>query len=121
MEDQFVGTGKTRLVSVGFMRRFDPGYTHMKASIEAREHGAPLLLHCTSRGMSAPVSMTSEMSIKGSAVHEFDIVPWLLGDLYCRSELVRPRAPWVCDRPGRPASNAAAPCRRRRRLSGLPP
>jgi myo-inositol 2-dehydrogenase / D-chiro-inositol 1-dehydrogenase len=92
-EDGFVGAGSNRLVSVGFMRRFDPGYTQMKASIEARENGAPLLLHCTSRGVSAGAGTTSEMSIKGSAVHEFDIVPWLLGDPIADVSWYTPRPP----------------------------
>jgi myo-inositol 2-dehydrogenase/D-chiro-inositol 1-dehydrogenase len=67
------------LVSVGFMRRFDPVYVELKAAIDAAPHGAPLLLHCTSRGVSAAPGTTSEYSVTGAAIHELDIVPWLLG------------------------------------------
>jgi myo-inositol 2-dehydrogenase / D-chiro-inositol 1-dehydrogenase len=67
------------LVSVGFMRRFDPSYLELKAELEAGTFGAPLLLHCVSRGVSAAPGTTSEYSITGAAIHEFDCVPWLLG------------------------------------------
>jgi myo-inositol 2-dehydrogenase/D-chiro-inositol 1-dehydrogenase len=67
------------LVSVGFMRRFDPVYVELKAALDGGTVGAPLVLHCTSRGVSAAPTTTSEYSVTGAAIHEFDIVPWLLG------------------------------------------
>lgn len=67
------------LISVGFMRRFDPAYVELKAAIGSAAHGRPLLLHCTSRGVSAGPATTSEYSVTGAAIHEFDAVPWLLG------------------------------------------
>ena len=67
------------LLSVGFMRRFDPVYVELKQQLDRGAHGAPLLLHCTSRGVSAAPTTTSEYSITGAAIHELDIVPWLLG------------------------------------------
>lgn len=79
-EDEMVATGQRRLISMGFMRRFDPGYVRVKASIDARTYGSPLLVHCTSRGVNRPPGATSELAIRSSAVHEFDIVPWLLSD-----------------------------------------
>jgi myo-inositol 2-dehydrogenase/D-chiro-inositol 1-dehydrogenase len=72
-----VGEG-VPLVSVGFMRRFDPGYTEMRDRLRSGAVGTPVLVHCVSRGLAAP-NATSELSITGSAVHEFDTVPWLLG------------------------------------------
>ena len=52
-----------RLVQVGFMRRFDPGYLAMKRALDARELGEPLLLHCTHRNRSAPPFFSSESPI----------------------------------------------------------
>jgi len=66
------------LVSLGFMRRFDPGYTQLKAAIETRSIGRPLLLHCVSRGVSSAPGTTTESSVTNSLVHELDVVPWLL-------------------------------------------
>jgi predicted dehydrogenase len=75
-EREVVGEG-VPLVSVGFMRRFDPGYLEMKNRLRSGAVGTPVLLHCVSRGVAAPHA-TSALSITGSAVHEFDTVPWLL-------------------------------------------
>lgn len=67
-----------RLISLGFMRRFDPAYTELRDAIADSVCGAPLLLHCVSRGVLSAPGATDELSITGSAVHEFDTVPWLL-------------------------------------------
>jgi myo-inositol 2-dehydrogenase / D-chiro-inositol 1-dehydrogenase len=73
-----VGAGGPPLVSVGFMRRFDPGYLELKAALGGGACGTPLLLHCVSRGVSSGPGSTSESSVTGSAIHELDTVPWLL-------------------------------------------
>ncbi|MFF5360648.1 Gfo/Idh/MocA family oxidoreductase [Streptomyces scabiei] len=67
-----------RAISLGFMRRFDPAYRDLKDAVAAGVCGAPLLLRCVSRGVSSAPGATDELSITGSAVHEFDTVPWLL-------------------------------------------
>lgn len=66
------------LVSVGFMRRFDPGYVQLKAALQADRVGPAVVVHGYSRGVSSAPGATSELSITGSAIHEFDCVPWLL-------------------------------------------
>jgi myo-inositol 2-dehydrogenase / D-chiro-inositol 1-dehydrogenase len=78
-EQEVVGAGGPGLVSVGFMRRFDPGYVELKAALEAGVCGTPLLVHCVSRGVGSGPGATSESSVTGSAIHELDVVPWLLG------------------------------------------
>jgi myo-inositol 2-dehydrogenase / D-chiro-inositol 1-dehydrogenase len=69
-----------RLVSVGFMRRYDPGYLELKATLDSGRIGAPLLLHCVHRNPTAPAGQPSSMLITGSAVHEIDAARWLLGE-----------------------------------------
>ncbi|MFJ3798419.1 Gfo/Idh/MocA family oxidoreductase [Streptomyces sp. NPDC090088] len=66
------------LVSLGFMRRFDPGYADLRAALAAGAAGVPLLVHCVSRGVTSAPGATDEFSVTGSAIHEFDTVPWLL-------------------------------------------
>ncbi|MEU6557529.1 Gfo/Idh/MocA family oxidoreductase [Streptomyces sp. NPDC046915] len=61
------------------MRRFDPAYVELRQALAAGACGAPLLLHCVSRGVSSAPGATDEFSVTGSAIHEFDTVPWLLG------------------------------------------
>jgi myo-inositol 2-dehydrogenase/D-chiro-inositol 1-dehydrogenase len=70
--------GGPGLISLGFMRRFDPGYRELKSALDAGECGTPLLVHCVSRGVSSAPGATDESSVTGSAIHEFDTVPWLL-------------------------------------------
>jgi len=71
--------GGAPLVSVGFMRRFDPGYTEMKAALEGGACGAVRVAHCVSRGVTSGLGATNEVSITQAAIHEFDVMPWLLG------------------------------------------
>ncbi len=67
-----------RLVQVGYMRRFDPGYADMKAACQSGDMGKALMLHCIHRNVSAPDWFTAGMAITNSAVHEIDIARWLL-------------------------------------------
>lgn len=67
-----------RLIQVGYMRRFDPGYLAMKAALTAGEIGAAKLLHNTHRNASAPAWFVGAMPITNSFVHEADITRWLL-------------------------------------------
>jgi myo-inositol 2-dehydrogenase/D-chiro-inositol 1-dehydrogenase len=73
-----IGDTGAALLSLGFMRRFDPGYVALRTAIDDRTVGALVLVHNVSRGVSAGPGATSESSVTGSAVHEFDVVPWLL-------------------------------------------
>lgn len=68
-----------RLVTVGFMRRFDPGYVEMQAARLAGTVGTPVLLHNIHRNVSAPDWFTGAMAVTNALVHEIDISRWLLG------------------------------------------
>lgn len=69
-----------RLVTVGFMRRFDPGYRELRQALRDGSIGVPLVLHCTHRTTSSAPAPSPAALITSSAVHEFDIVRWLLGE-----------------------------------------
>lgn len=81
-----------RLVLVGFMRRFDPGYTALKARLDAGEVGEALVVHCAHRNPIAPPTFTSESIITDSIVHEIDTIRWLLGEEIVRTTVFAPRA-----------------------------
>lgn len=86
------------LISVGFMRRFDPGYVELRHLITNGDLGVPLLVHSTGRGVSASVG-SDELTITGSAIHDLDIVPWLLGaPIVEASWHAARRSPGVTDR-----------------------
>jgi len=79
--DAEVTAGK-RLIMLGFMRRFDPGYVALKADLDAGQVGDALVVHNTHRNAYAPYGLDTRLSINNSAVHEVDINRWLLGEDY---------------------------------------
>ena len=96
-EQAVVGDGPA-LVSVGFMRRFDPGYVELRAAVDAEALGVPLMVHSVGRGVSAPPG-TNELTVTGSAIHDFDVVPWLLSSPVVAASWLAPRpSPEVGDR-----------------------
>lgn len=80
-----------RIVQVGFMRRFDPGYVALKEVIKSGKIGEPLMVHACHRNMTHASNMTSDMSIKNSGIHEIDVLRWLLEDDYESGQVVLPR------------------------------
>jgi myo-inositol 2-dehydrogenase/D-chiro-inositol 1-dehydrogenase len=79
------------LVTVGYMRRFDPGYVEMKRRLDDGKLGAALVMHCIHRNVAAPSFMTGPMLITNSAVHEIDIARFVLGQEVKRVTVVTPR------------------------------
>lgn len=77
------------LVSVGFMRRFDPAYREMKDALDAGRVGAPLLIHCVHRNREAPHWFDGSMMITNAMVHEIDICRWLLDTEYTSARLTQ--------------------------------
>jgi myo-inositol 2-dehydrogenase/D-chiro-inositol 1-dehydrogenase len=80
-----------RLVQVGYMRRYDPGYRALKAVVDSGDIGAPLVVHCAHRNPSVPGHYTREMAISDTAVHEIDVVRWLLGEEIVATTVLAPR------------------------------
>lgn len=84
--------GGRKLVQVGFMRRYDPGYRELKKAVEGGKYGAPLMLHCAHRNYSVPETFTSHMSICNSLIHEIDVLRWLIGEDYEWVDVVIPKS-----------------------------
>ncbi|MGI6153511.1 MAG: Gfo/Idh/MocA family protein [Christensenellaceae bacterium] len=86
-----------KLVQVGFMRRYDKGYRMLKEAIDSGKLGAPLMAHCTHRNMSLSPPYytasfyTSGMHITTCAIHEIDVMRWLLDDEYTSAQVIFPR------------------------------
>ena len=80
-----------RLITMGFMRRFDPGYVQLKQQLDSGAVGPALLLHCIHRNQSASPEQTSAMSLTNSVVHEIDINRWLLGEEYASAQIITGR------------------------------
>jgi myo-inositol 2-dehydrogenase / D-chiro-inositol 1-dehydrogenase len=80
------------LIQVGFMRRFDPEYQHLKALIDGGELGQPLVMHCVHRNPAVPPSFNSAMVVKDSLVHEVDVTRFLFSEEIASVQIVRPAA-----------------------------
>ncbi|MHA6523483.1 Gfo/Idh/MocA family protein [Tessaracoccus sp. G1721] len=81
-----------KLVTVGYMRRFDKGYQQMRAAVEAGDWGYPTLVHCRHRNPSVPENYTTRNMIDDTASHEIDICRYLLGEEIVRIRIDTPRA-----------------------------
>jgi len=67
------------IVGIGFMRRFDRPYQQLKQELQSGKYGKVLQIRCTSRNVSSPTA-TSSMLLTNVAVHEIDIIRWLLNE-----------------------------------------
>ena len=85
--------GGRRLLQLGFMRRFDPGFVALREAVLGGEVGAPRAVHCLHRNVEAHPSATSDGVLVNSAIHEFDCVPWLLDDRVAAVTVFAPRVP----------------------------
>jgi myo-inositol 2-dehydrogenase/D-chiro-inositol 1-dehydrogenase len=81
----------SRLVQVGFNRRYDPAHRALKQAVDGGAIGAPLLVHCAHRNASVPPHYTRDMSIADTAVHEIDELRWLLGTEIVAAQVFTPR------------------------------
>ena len=70
----------SRLVQVGYMRRYDEAYRAMKATITSGDIGAPLMFHSGHRNPNVPPHYTSDMIINDTCVHDVDVARFLLDD-----------------------------------------
>jgi myo-inositol 2-dehydrogenase/D-chiro-inositol 1-dehydrogenase len=85
-----VAHGK-RLVTVGYMRRYDPGYVQVRAALASGAIGTPLILHNVHRNAALPDEFTSRMSMTESMIHEVDVIRWLLDDEIGSVQVVTPK------------------------------
>jgi len=88
--DAEVAAGR-RLVMVGFMRRYDAGYQAMKDILGSGDIGAPLLFHSAHRNPAVPPSVTSDMVVVDTCVHDIDTARWLLDTEVAAVQVLRPR------------------------------
>jgi len=80
-----------KLVTVGFMRRFDRSYREMKALLDSGELGETLMIHCAHRNPTVPESYTWDMAINDTAIHEIDTTRWLLGEEFVSARVDKPK------------------------------
>ena len=85
-----IAAGK-KLVTVGFMRRFDNSYREMKQILDSGEVGEALMVHCAHRNPTVPDFYTWDMAINDTAIHEIDTMRWLLGEEFVSARVDKPK------------------------------
>jgi len=81
-------------VQVGFMRRYDPSYAAMKATLDSGELGQALMMHNFHRNVESPGPwFTGAMAITNSAPHEFDAARFVLEADYAAITAFQPARP----------------------------
>ncbi|WP_129788319.1 Gfo/Idh/MocA family protein [Promicromonospora panici] len=88
--DAEVAAGR-KLVTVGFMRRFDRSYNEMKQVLASGELGEALIVHNRHRNPTAPETYTATMAITDTAIHEIDTMRWLLDEEIVEVRVDKPK------------------------------
>ena len=79
------------LIQLGFMRRYDKGYQQIKEALATGEYGEPLILHCTHRNPEVGTNYNTPMAVHDTAIHEIDVLHWLVDDEYESAQVVMPK------------------------------
>ena len=88
--DAEMASGK-HLVQVGFMRRYDRGYRQVKEMIDSGKFGAPMVIKCTHRADGVANDYTTAMAVTDTAIHEIDVLPWLINDEWDEVQCIMPK------------------------------
>ena len=80
----------SKLVQIGFMRRFDPSYAEIKSLLTSGDLGKALMFHCFHRNVSPAYDFRAEMAICNSAPHEYDVARWMLDSDITSVSVFRP-------------------------------
>ncbi len=83
------------------MRRYRYRIPSLKAAIENRTYGEPLMLHCAHRNPAVDESYDTPMAVENSMIHEIDVLRWLLNErlrnrrgCICQEHPQNPRKPY---------------------------
>lgn len=85
-----IACGK-HLVQVGFMRRYDRDYRAMKAALASGQFGETLMAHCVHRNATSNSQYETKVNVTGTAIHEIDVMRWLLDDEIVSAKIVQPK------------------------------
>lgn len=81
------------LVTVGFMRRFDPEYAQLRELVVSGRFGRLLLMHNIHRNKAVPTAdFGSERIVSDSLVHEVDVARFLFGEEIATIHVIAPHA-----------------------------
>ena len=73
------------------MRRYDRGYRQVKELLDSGKFGAPMVVKCTHRADGVADSYTTAMAVTDTAIHEIDVLPWLVNDEWDEVQCIMPK------------------------------
>lgn len=73
------------------MRRYDKGYNQVKDLLKSGNYGEPLMVHCTHRNPEVGTNYDTPMAVTDTAIHEIDVIHWLVGDDFVSAQVLFPR------------------------------
>lgn len=88
--DAEVASGK-HLIQLGFMRRYHKGYEQLKAAIDSKKYGEPLIVYSTHRNPDVPDTYDTPMAVYDTCIHDIDICHWLVNDDYDSVQVIMPK------------------------------
>lgn len=82
----------SKLIQLGFMRRYDQSYVEMKQALTDGMLGQAIMMHNFHRNVETPAAgFVAEMAITNSAPHEFDVARFILDTEYTGVSAFAPR------------------------------
>lgn len=92
----------SKLIQLGFMRRFDPQHVSVKEAVDSGAIGAPLLFKGWHRNPQVVSSqVTSEIIVTNSMIHDLDSVRWLfrkeIDEVFVRGISTKPELEGIYD------------------------
>jgi myo-inositol 2-dehydrogenase/D-chiro-inositol 1-dehydrogenase len=79
------------LLTLGFMRRYDPEYAALVASLRAGDLGEPILINCKHRNATSGGNGSDRAVVFDSAVHEVDVARFVLGEEIAGVRVILPK------------------------------
>lgn len=74
-------------VQVGFTRRHDPAYAEIHEVVDQGDVGDPRVVHAFQRGPRSPWIASGDVLVRGSLIHEIDVLRWILDDEVVAAEV----------------------------------
>lgn len=72
--------GDASLLSMGFMRRFDPQHRVLREAVDSGVIGRPRLFRSIHRNPAPAANHSTRLVVTASAIHDIDTARWLLGE-----------------------------------------
>ena len=78
-------------IMVCHVMRYTKFYRKLKELIDSGKFGAPMVIKCTHRADGVADDYTTAMAVTDTAIHEIDVLPWLVNDEWDEVQCIMPK------------------------------